>query len=89
MPNEPLPDHLKPEHRRGILERMTAKRVVEHGGNPEDSRAAAASVRGHFYISDDPKAPILVRKLGGALGEFCPPNYEDPKARSHRHCFTL
>lgn len=72
------PEHLKPEYRRGMAVKMIKKKLIELGVNPDAAAIHAESVRGNLYVADDPKTPILCRKLGGALAETYVPSFTDP-----------
>jgi hypothetical protein len=72
------PEHLRPESRKRTAVKMIRRQLIEMGANPEDAAAAAESVSGHLYVADDPKTPILCRKLGGALADTYPPSFTDP-----------
>jgi hypothetical protein len=75
---EDIPAHLKPEYRRGMAVKMIRKKLIDWGTNPEDATTEAESIRGYLFASDDPRTPLVVRKLGGGLGEFYPPSFSDP-----------
>jgi hypothetical protein len=76
--SDETPTHLKSEHRRGMAVKMIKRKLVEMGANEEDAATAAESVRGNLFVAEDPKTPILCRKLGGALAETYPASFTDP-----------
>jgi hypothetical protein len=67
------------ESRKAQFVSMLIKQMMEGGGNPDSSRERGHALgKTHLYVSSDPAAPILVRKLGGGYADLYPASYTDP-----------
>jgi hypothetical protein len=70
--------HKTPDNVRGNAVTMLAKKLQEMGVNRDAALLAAQDARKRIYTCPDPKAPILIQKMGGGLGELYQPSFSDP-----------
>ena len=67
-----------PDNRLGMAVTTLAKTLEQMGVNREAALREAQGQRNNIYVSKDPKAPVLIRRVGGGYAELYEASFEDP-----------
>ena len=76
-----------PDNRLGMAVTTLAKTLEQMGVNREAAVLAAQGQRNNIYVSKNPKAPILIRRVGAGFAELYEASFDDPVGALARDLF--